>query len=92
MTIKNVKRVCSTLRNTCTAKDSCLSSVFVEVVMDIETGELDAFEHSDAYSSMILPEYKIHVNTYGYPATMKTIREDSERALRNHNTFKELYR
>ena len=92
MTTKNIKRVCSTLRNTCTASDPRLSSVFVEVIMDTTTGELETFEHSDAYSRMVLPDYKIHVATYGCPASMKTIREDAERALRSHNTFKELYR
>ena len=92
MTIKNIKRVCSTLRNTCTASDPRLSSVFVEVIMDTTTGELETFEHSDAYSRMVLPDYKIHVATYGYAAKMKIIREDAETALRSYNMHKELYR
>lgn len=92
MTIRNIKKVCSTLRNTCTASDPRLSSVFVEVIMDIETGELETYEHSDTYSRMVLPDYKIHVHTYGYAASMATIREDAEAAIRNYNMHKELYR
>lgn len=92
MTIKNIKKVCSILRNSLTAADPRLSSVFVEVIMDVETGELETFEHSDAYSRMVLPDYKIHVNTYGYATKMTTIREDAERALMSYNMHKELYR
>ena len=92
MTIRNIKRVCSTLRNSLTASDPRLSSVYVEVTLNLETGELDTYEHSDAYSRMILPDYKIHVHTYSCPAPMTTIREDAETALRSYNMRKELYR
>ena len=92
MTIKNIKKVCSTLRNTCTASDPRLSSVFVEVILNINTGKLDTYEHCDAYSRVELADDEIHVNTYGYAASMKTIREDAEEAICEHNMYKELYR
>ena len=92
MTIKNIKNVCSILRSTCTAEDPRLSSVFVEVTMYVETGELETYEHTDAHSRIELDEGEIHVATYGYAAKMATIREDAERALREYNMHKELYR
>lgn len=90
MTIKNIKKVCSTLRNTCTASDPRLSSVFVEVILNTKTGELAMYEHCDAYSRVELDDDEIHVNAYGYAASMKTIREDAEEALGWYNTYKDL--
>ncbi len=90
MTIKNIKKVCSTLRNTCTASDPRLSSVFVEVILNTETCELYMYEHCDAYSRVELDDDEIHVNSYGYAASMKTIREDAKEALDWHNMYKDL--
>ena len=90
MTIKNIKKVCSTLRNTCTASDPRLSSVFVEVILNTEACELNMYEHCDAYSRVELDDDEIHVNTYGYAASMKTIRRDAEEALVWHNMYKDL--
>ena len=90
MTIKNIKKVCSTLRNTCTASDPRLSSVFVEVILNTETGELHMYEHCDAYSREELDDDEIHVNSYGYAASMKTIRKDAEEALGWYNMYKDL--
>ena len=92
MTIKNIKKVCSTLRNTCTASDPRLSSVFIEVILNVETGKLSMYEHCDAYSRVELDDDEIHVNTYGYAASMKTIREDAKEALAWHNMYKDLHR
>ena len=92
MKIKNIKKVCSYLSNACTAEDPRLSSVFVEVTMYVETGELETYEHSDACSRVELDDGEIHVGTYGYAAKMETIREDAERALNEYNMHKELYR
>ena len=92
MTIKNIKKVCSTIRRTCTASDHRLSSVFVEVILNTETGELSMYEHCDAYSRVELDDDEIHVNTYGYAVSMKTIREDAEEALGWHNMYKDLRR
>ena len=92
MTIKNIKKVCSTLRNTCTASDPRLSSVFVEVILNVETCELYMYEHCDAYSRVELADDEIHVNTYGYTASMKKIRRDAEEALGWYNTYKDLRR
>ena len=92
MTIKNIKKVCSYLRNTCTSEDHRLSSVFVEVTLDVETGELETYEHSDACSRIELDINEIHVATYGCATNMETIHKDAERALNEYNMRKELYR
>ena len=90
MTIKNIKKVCSTLRNTCTASDPRLSSVFVEVILNVKTGELAMYEHCDAYSRVELDDDEVRVNSYGYAASMKTIRKDAAKALGRYNTYKDL--
>lgn len=91
MTIKNLRKVCGITRTLSNVSDSRLASVFVEVIIDTETGELRTMEHTDAYSSAALGDDEIHVNTYCRPETMKRIREDTEAAIREHETFRELY-
>ena len=81
MAIKNIKKVCSELRNVCTASDPRLSSVFVQVVLNIETGELTTHQHSDFNSYTPLDDGEIPVATYGTAKTMKEIREDVDFAL-----------
>lgn len=48
------------------------------------------YEHCDAYSRVELDDDEIHVNAYGYAASMKTIREDAAEALGWYNTYKDL--
>ena len=91
MTIKNLRNSCGSTRTLSNVSDSCLASVFVEVIINTETGELRTMQHSDAYSRAALDDDEISVNTYCRPATMKDIREDTEAAVREHERFRELY-
>lgn len=85
--MKNLRKVCSEIRNTCTASDPRLSSVFVEVIYNTETDTLTTTQHTDAYSRAALASNEIHVNTYGYAATMQAIKEDTETAIRRRNVY-----
>lgn len=86
MTIKNIKKVCSELRSVCTASDPRLSSVCVEVVLNIKTGELTTSQHSDSNSYTPLDDDEIYVATYRMAKTMKEIREDVDFALYLYET------
>lgn len=85
--MKNLRKVCSEIRNNCTASDPRLSSVFVEVIYNTETDTLTTAQHTDAYSRAALADNELHVNSYGYAATMQTIREDTETAIRRRNVY-----
>lgn len=85
--MKNLRKVCSEIRNNCTASDPRLSSVYVEVIYNTETDTLTTSQHSDAYSRAALAANELHINTYGYTVTMQTIREDTETAIRRRNVY-----
>ena len=85
--MKNLRKVCSEIRNNCTTADPRLSSVFVEVIYNTETDTLTTTQHTDACSRAALADNELHVNTYGYAVTMQTIKEDTETAIRRRNVY-----
>ena len=81
------------LRKACSASKSAQPYTFyVQINVDVTTGEIYTIEHSDVNSETRYHDHNlIHVLTTSSPLTMSQIKEFCQIAIHDHQLLKEYY-